>query len=187
MKYYMEIKIMPDEPEVSQAFVADRVFNILHGAMAAAGRGRVGVGLPDLVSQGKDMGLGGRIRLFSNEKTILENLYIEKALDRYEDYTLVGDILETPHCAIHAVYRRRQAKSQSRLAKRKARRESLPEKKVASEWKRGRERRLRLPFVTVRSGTNSMKIHIEKTHYTAPVEGEFSSYGLSATATVPEF
>ena len=187
MDHYIDIKLLPD-PEFPPTMLMNALFAKFHKGLIDHGGGDIGISFPE-ISQGTRT-LGQRLRIHGN-KDSLDRLMSLSWMQGIRDLVTTMPIQPVPDGAGYRVVRRVQAKSsperlRRRLMARKgigmeAARVAIPD--CAAEI-------LDLPFVEVtsRSTGHRFRVFIEhgKLKPTA-TSGAFSSYGLSATATVPWF
>jgi len=169
----------------------------------------IGLSLPEY-KMGERFGiLGGKLRLFAPDETALAQFDAVKWLSRLSDYVHCTGIRTVPEkLAGHATYKRVQPKTNpERLARRYAKRHGIGLDSAmngtvnlrAEGGGAGHPTAFRycdmpkpdlgLPYIRHKSlsGGQSFCLWIEKTTAEQPIVGGFSCYGLSATATVPEF
>lgn len=184
MDHYIELRVLPD-PEFSAPMLLEALFAKLHRALGAVGKGRIGVSFPDA---GKT--LGERLRLHGSQEALteLEQHGWRKGL---RDYTESSAILPVPADAAYRTVRRVQVKSSAeRLQRRSVAKGWLTMEQAQQRISAVKEQRSTLPFIRLKSFSNgqSFLLFIEQgTLRTTPTAGEFSAYGLSATATIPWF
>lgn len=184
MDHYLEVRVLAD-PEFTAQQLLDALFAKLHRALAQTANGQVGVSFPDAANT-----LGGTLRLHGSH-TALSALQATLWLKGLRDYTHVSEILPVPADAVFRVVRRVQVKSNvERLRRRSVKKGWLTAEQAETHLPACREQRTHLPFVQLKSLSSGQlfKLFIAQ----GPVQptaisGEFSSYGLSATATIPWF
>jgi CRISPR-associated endonuclease Csy4 len=187
MNSYLEIRLLPD-PEFSPTTLLNALFSKLHRALVTHGGQNIGVSFPD--SGEKSQTLGARLRLHG-AATDLEKLMALGWMAGMRDHTKVSDITQVPAHAKHRVVRRVQAKSNPE----RDRRRLITRKGISSEEARqtipdSAAERLRLPYLVLGSQSTEQQFRLFVEHL--PVQeqalnGLFSAYGLSPTATVPWF
>lgn len=190
MEYYQEIILLP-EPEISLRFLWTKVFTQLHLAFVshktADGDFPYAVSFPDY----EGLKLGDKVRVFAKTEEKLNELGLEKMLERLDDYVKLRSIRPVPSKKVktYAVYRRQhQENSCTQKAKRYAKRHdiSLDEaEKLINE----KADYINLPYIQMDSLTNHNRfcLFISKKELEQPTDGNFTAYGLSTGATVPEF
>ena len=211
MRFYLEITLLPN-PEVGLNFLWSKVFQQLHlgfvEMLDAEKRGVIGVGFPKHSAEGKRFALGDKCRLFVADEFTLERFNASQRLARLSDYVHCTGVRAVPDkVAGYAVYHRERPKTNpERLARRYAKRHGLDletaltatvELKVPTgdanyptsfRYADMVVPSVALPFIRMQSlsGGQTFCLWISKTVVAAPVNGSFSAYGLSTTATVPE-
>ena len=193
MYYYRELTLLPDV-EVTENFLWSKLFYEVHHALAE-GRWKhpamnIGCSWPEYGTAG----LGKKLRLISENREDLENLSIEPRLARYRDYCHLTAIRPVGDRRIqgYAVYRRYQPDGAAeRKARRYARRHPDVSMAEAERLLKQKERKF-LPFIQIASASTGQgfslfieKMVKEKDDGIQPAP--FSTYGLSASAVVPEF
>lgn len=192
MKYYIDITLLPGA-DIAINFLWEKVYQQLHIALVnlkdSQQKVAVGVAFPEY--DDKEHKLGTILRLFSEAPEPLEQLSIKKTLSTLSEYTHVTRVKPVPETVTgHALFKRIQTKSStSRLARRKAKRENIS---YDEAWGRIAERptqttnALYIQMKSLSSGC-SFPLFIHKQQVDQTHQGKFSTYGLSATTTVPEF
>lgn len=190
MRYYQEITLLADA-EIPAAYLWTKVFTQLHLAMAAAlrrdGAGRIGISFPGY----GEKTLGMKLRLFAEEQETLEALGAENALCRLQDYVHLTGVRKIPEGRLrgHAVYSRVQPDaSVERKARRYARRHEDTTYEAALALLSSKAKDAALPYIQLKSLSTGEKFSLfirraEKEE----TAGDFTAYGLSREATVPEF
>ncbi|MFI3119428.1 MAG: type I-F CRISPR-associated endoribonuclease Cas6/Csy4 [Methylococcaceae bacterium] len=191
MKYYQELELLPQD-EVNLHFLWSKVFQQIHLGLVEMqdeqGRIPIGVSFPDYMDGKK---LGGKLRLFANDETILSQFNATKWLSRLSDYVHCTGIRPVPEKILgYAVYQREQAKTgNERLARRYAKRHTMDYDTALMRYSGLTHKTLATPFIRLKSlsGDQMFCLWIKKTKVEALSGATFSSYGLSAVAGVPEF
>ncbi len=199
MHYYVEITCLPDEG-VPAEFIMGKVMGVLHlafvGLHRELGHNPVGISFPEYLCQANEQGrietqIGGKIRLFSREPVHLEKLNISQPLERLADYVHVRRIssLDRPNLAFATFARVQPKSSRERLIRRQAKRSDQPEALLREQYQAFDEERLRLPFVHLRSHSNTQtfRLFIHRQPAEASTAWQFGTYGLSSTVAVPLF
>ncbi len=193
MYYYREITLLPDA-EVTENFLWSKLFYEVHRALAERKRQHPAMNIGCSWPEYKAEGLGKKLRLISENREELENLPIEPRLARYRDYCRLTAVRSVGDRRIqgYAVYRRYQPDGAAeRKARRYARRHPGVSMEEAERLLKRQERKF-LPFIQIKSASTGQKfsLFIEKTakEKDAGIQpAPFSTYGLSASAAVPEF
>lgn len=212
MNHYQEITLLPDS-EISLAFLWTKVYTQLHLAFVSQkdtlNGGSFAVSFPEY-TEGKQKGLGHKVRVFAETEEALQTLNLDKALERLLDYVHLTTIRPIPMRRLkgYAIYSRQHAPhSREQAARRFSRRHGLPveqeaarlaKKSLQSERLVSKEREdsekikksIRdLPYIRMQSLTNRHKynLFIHKQPTSSASASPFSLYGLSPKAAVPEF
>ncbi|KAA8998073.1 type I-F CRISPR-associated endoribonuclease Cas6/Csy4 [Affinibrenneria salicis] len=184
MDHYLEIQVLPD-PEFTTADLLSALFAKLHRALGQRGKGDIGVSFPDA---GKT--LGDKIRVHGSE-TALAELQASAWLKGLRDYTQSSDIQSVPAGVKFRPVRRVQVKSSAmRLRRRSVNKGWLTEKQAEERIPFSCEQRTGLPFLQLKSLSSGQTFRLfiaQGPVQSTSVNGTFSTYGLSATATVPWF
>lgn len=213
MRYYQEITLLPN-PEVNVHFLWSKVFLQIHlGLVEMQDEHKqvpIGVSFPEYVVGEKFSVLGGKCRMFAPDETTLARFDAPKRLARLSDYVHCTSIRPVPtKLNGHSTYRREHAKTNpERLARRYAKRHNLDFETASNGVVQLRvgstggtayptsfrycempDKRIATPFIRLQSLSNgqSFCLWIKKTLVPEASEAGFSTYGLSAKATVPEF
>ena len=213
MKFYLEITLLPN-PEVGIHFLWSKVFQQIHlglvGTQDDQGHVPIGLSFPDYVTGDKYSVLGGKLRLFAEHEATLGQFNASRWLARLSDYVHCTSIRPVPEkLSGYAIYQREQAKtSKERLARRYAKRHGMDLETAlystidltaksppnAAYKTRFRycdmpQKAVTTPFIRLKSlsGGQIFCLWIKKTVVAEPLAAVFSSYGLSAFSTVPEF
>jgi CRISPR-associated endonuclease Csy4 len=214
MKVYQEIKLL-ESPEIPLHFLWSKLFGQLHLGLVemkdAQGRVPIGISFPDYVVGEKCSVLGGKCRLFAHDEATLIRFDMQKRLEYLKDYVHCTTIRPVPEkLSGYAIYQRFQPKTnQARLARRYAKRHSMdfetafnstvqlladkatPDAtyKMAFSYCDLSRKVVSMPFIRLDSLTNrhTFCLWIKKTDVSELSGQYFSSYGLSANSTVPEF
>lgn len=192
MKYYIDITLLPGA-EDSLGFLWQKVYQQVHLGIVenktAGGNSAVAVSFPKYGD--KNFPLGDKLRLFSAIEEKLQELDIGKWLNRLHDYTHVTSIKEIPQSGTKFVcFSRKQFNTNiERLARRRVKRKGGSFEEALKHYANFQDKKSELPFINVNSlhSGGKFRLFIEQSKEQKPVEGEFSCYGLSKTATVPWF
>jgi len=184
MDHYQDLRVLEDAETAGHVLMA-QLFQRLHQFLQRAAGGRIGMSFPDV-----KLTLGNRIRLHGT----LEDLNSLQRCDwqhGLRDYVSCGNIVAIPDVTGWRSVRRVQVKSSAeRLRRRSVSKGWLSESDARENISLMNEQRSDLPFLFIRSGTNGNAYPFFIEHgplRTAPVQGGFSSYGLSSTSTIPWF
>ena len=195
MSHYQELTLLQHE-EVPLFALWGKVYVQIHLALtelqAALGTGKVGVAFPEYrfdaaVQMGR---LGSKLRVFADDAAILQQLNLSQHLRRYADYVQLSAVAAVPAEHGLACYARVQVKSGAeRAARRLIKRH--PELDYATELARLQALSVHsvLPFIQLNSlsSKQAFRLFIAKSEATVVQTGDFGTYGLSNSATVPDF
>lgn len=187
MNAYLDIRLLPD-PEFPATTLMNALFNKFHRALVSYGEGAIGVSFPDLKDGVRS--LGNRLRLHGTAET-LWNFQQTGWLVGLRDYVSSSTPVAVPASARHRVVRRVQAKSSPARQRRRlsARKNISPEQAMQAIPDSAAEM-LNLPYVVMTSRSTGQQFRLFVEHMAVQeqaVDGSFSAYGLSSTATIPWF
>lgn len=186
MDHYLDIRILPT-PEIAEPHVLNALAGKLHLALAEMQSDDIGVSFPRF--QRDPPRLGNLLRIHSS-RVRLEQLMLRPWTAKVTDYVHIGAVTPVPHIAAHCAVRRIQVRSSAdRIRRRQMRRHGWSMEEARARIPDTVERRLRLPFLSVRSSSTGQlfRIFIEQRLTESAVQGRFNAYGLSQTGTVPWF
>jgi CRISPR-associated endonuclease Csy4 len=194
MRFYLEITLLTN-PEVGINFLWSKVFQQIHLGLVEAqdeqGRIPVGVSFPEYVTGARYSILGSKLRLFADDEATLSRFNASLWLSRLSDYVHCTGIRPVPEKIMgYAIYQREQPKtSNERLARRYAKRHSVDYDTALERYSAMTHKTIATPFIRLKSlsGDQAFCLWIKKTVVAEPSGSTFSSYGLSAVASVPEF
>lgn len=194
MRFYLEITLLTS-PEIGLNFLWSKVFQQIHLGLVetqdAERQSPIGIGFPKYWNEETKFSLGSKCRLFATNQATLERFAAPQRLARLSDYVHCTSIRPVPEAVTgYATYRRLQPKTNpERLARRYAKRHKLSEAEAMAQYRDMAPVSVSTPFIRLTSLSNgeTFCLWINKTLSEKPVAGDFNSYGLSATATVPEF
>ncbi|EPB4364767.1 type I-F CRISPR-associated endoribonuclease Cas6/Csy4 [Enterobacter hormaechei] len=184
MDHYIEIRVLPD-PEFSEEMLMAALMAKLHRALGQRGKGDIGVSFPAHgIKPGAVLRLHGEHQALSE----LESLAWRKGLSDYCLYSAVKAVPEVHHW--RCVSRVQVKSSAPRLMRRSVKKGWITEEEAQQRIRTMEEARTDLPWLNLRSLSTGQSFRLFIRHgelLSAPVVGMFSTYGLSATATVPWF
>lgn len=194
MMFYLEITLLPN-PEVGINFLWSKVFQQIHLGLVEIqdeqGHVPIGLSFPDYVTGEKYSVLGGKLRLLVHDEATLSQFNAAKWLSRLSDYVHCTSIRPVPEKLTgYATYQREQPKTnKERLARRYAKRHKVDYDTALVRYSEMAHKTIATPFIRLKSlsGDQTFCLWIKKTVVAEPSGSAFSSYGLSALATVPEF
>ncbi len=214
MRCYQEITLIPNA-DISRYFLWSKTFHQIHLGLVEMQDERkqvpIGLSFPEYKMDEKFGILGSKLRLLAQDEAMLTRFDANKWLARLSDYVHCTGIRPVPgkiNC--YAIYQREQPKtSKERLARRYAKRHNIDyeaalnsrvELSVRSEMESEHEKKLMsysempnkiiaTPFIRLNSSStgNTFCLWIKKREVENSSDGTFTTYGLSATATVPDF
>lgn len=185
MTHYQDIRLLPDEMAGASVLMS-LLFGRLHGALVRLGRTDIGVSFPEA-----ERTLGGVLRLHGPQGA-LSQLEALSWLGPLASHARKGEIRPVPEKVqgYRTVSRRQFKSSPERLRRRLARRHSLSPEEAERRIPDSLARISGLPFIQLKSSSTGQHFCLFVEHGELQKEaqaGDFSLYGLSATATVPWF
>lgn len=214
MKHYIEITLL-ENSDVNLFSLWSKVFQQIHLGLVEMqdeqGRVPIGVAFPEYVLGDKYSVLGGKLRLLAEQEATLSQFNTSHWLARLSDYVHCTGIRPVPEKLTgYAIYQREQPKiNKERLARRYSKRHNLDYNtalngvlELSAKSGHGVDFEKQLmrycdmspnivttPFIRLKSLSSDQTfcLWIKKTVVSDPLGGAYSSYGLSASATVPEF
>lgn len=193
MKSYIDITLLSNA-DIGLYFLWEKVFQQIHIGLVEMkdikGVVPVGIALPEYDAE--KLCLGNKLRLLAETENILQKFNIDKWLKRFSDYIRLTQIRTVPdNIKSYAIYRRQQTKNnKERLARRRSKRHNVSLEQAMSDLESFEDKLIKTPFIYVESQSSEKKrfrLFIEKKIIHSSVNKGFSSYGLSAESTVPEF
>ena len=195
MSHYQELTLLQHE-DVPLYALWGKVYTQIHLALtelqAALGTGKVGVAFPEyrFDAEAQIGHLGRKLRVFADDAAVLQQLNLAQHLRRYADYVQLSAVAAVPAEHGLACYARVQVKSGAeRAARRLIKRH--PELNYETELARLQALSVHsvLPFIQLNSlsSKQAFRLFIAKSEAIAAQTGDFGTYGLSNTATVPDF
>lgn len=184
MRHYINLLFQADE-EVPIYFIRNKTCSKLHKALHDLKQTSIGISFPNYKVK-----LGNVIRLHG-DKTSLETLQKSNWLGGLAGYCEVSEVLSVPEtvAAYRTVSRVRPNMTNAKL-RRLIQRGSIPEDKTEGYQAKMIAGSLDNPFLELQSKSTGEKYRIYISFgalQDQPVEGDFSHFGLSKTATVPWF
>ncbi|HBC0017998.1 TPA: type I-F CRISPR-associated endoribonuclease Cas6/Csy4 [Enterobacter hormaechei subsp. xiangfangensis] len=183
MKSYVDIRLMPDT-EFTGAAVLEKLWVRWHAYLVTSGA-RLAVSFP----QNSADGLGDVMRVHGDKDALAELVGSRWAKGVY-DYIQIGSVSDVPADARHCAVRRVQLKTNAdRLRRRAERRGNLNAEQIETMFTAWNEQRYNCPFLRYHSASTGQKaiIHLTHTIVDEAQHGDFNTFGLSRTATVPFF
>ncbi len=183
MNFYCDIKVLSD-PEASEPVLINNLVAKLHRVLVQQKSDNIGISFPSV-----NKNLGNIMRLHGEEES-LSKLLQTNWLHGLRDYCSVSECLSVPEQCQYRIVKRLQKKSANNKRKRSIAKGWLTEQEAAERIRDELQVWLKLPFVQLKSSSTGqqIKLFIEHGELLAElVEGDFNTYGLSKTATVPWF
>jgi CRISPR-associated endonuclease Csy4 len=194
MRFYIEITLLSN-PEVNLNFLWTKVFQQIHLGLVEMQddqkRVPIGISFPEYVVGKKYSVLGGKCRLFARDEATLTRFDAAKCLARLSDYVHCTGMRPVPEkLKGYATYQREQPKTnKKRLARRYANRHNVGYDAALQRYSDMAYKSITTPFIRLNSlsSEHTFCLWIKKTMVIEFSGTTYSSYGLSATTTVPEF
>lgn len=182
--HYIEIKAIP-QVDMLQTEVISFCLQKLHRILPHF-EGRIGLAFP---AYGNDKTLGGIIRIFGSEN---DCGFIYFKLQALRDYALISESMQIPEkVRSYRVYQRVQSKGQSavRRAEKRLKAQGKWSEDVRQNMLQKQATQRVYPHAHLKSSSTKQQfiLAIKSVYKAKSVEGSFSAYGLSQTATVPHF
>lgn len=184
MDHFLEIRVLPD-PEFKEETLMSALFAKLHRALGSRGKGDIGVSFPEYnVKPGCVIRLHGR-------QAALEELESTRWRAGLNDYCEATAVQPVPAIKGWRTVARLQIKSSAeRLLRRSVRKGWITEEEAQLRSVGAIDKRCSLPFLQMKSlsGKEDFRLFIRHGELRQEAAGGlFSSYGLSAEATIPWF
>ena len=188
LSHYIALHLRPD-PETTPTHLLAALYTRLHRALAAAPAvPGIAVGFPGY--DGSRRTLGECLRLYSSEAA-LQPWAAGAWLGSLRDHVSMTAPVPVPAHAAHRTLRRIQVKSsRERLRRRLMKRHQLSDEQARQRIPDNVSRVTDLPYVQLASTSTGQQFKLFLGLGPAqpqPQVGDFNTYGLSATATVPWF
>ena len=196
MKYYCDITLLPDA-EANLGFLWQKIFCLVHSAIVEnqhAGDSNVALSFPEY--DNSVFPLGNKLRVMAISENALQQLELQQRLNRLSDYCRCTSLKTVPEVKQFVRFERKQfASNMERIARRRAKRKGETFEEAMFHLKDATEEVSKLPFINVGSSSTQMvdgqkcrfKLFIKRVFTDKPLDGQFSTYGLSKEATVPWF
>ncbi|HCA24270.1 MAG TPA: type I-F CRISPR-associated endoribonuclease Cas6/Csy4 [Pseudomonas sp.] len=185
MDHYLDIRLLPD-PEFPAPILMNALFAKLHRALVAQSTTDIGISFPGATPSH----LGGVMRLHGSAAR-LDTHMAQQWLQGMRDHLDIGAISPVPDAAGHCQVRRVQSKSSAERLRRRylKRHPEVDEETAAQQIPNEAERRLALPYLRIKSSSSDQQflLFIQQRPEVHQQTGDFNSYGLSSTATIPWF
>ena len=151
-------------------------------------KAQLGVTLPEMRLRSRSP-LGSFIRLHGEKKALIA-FCKSSFLLRIRSPFRMNEILSVPSISQHRTFWRHQPKSMIQMRKRAMKRHALTEEQAVERYPLETQAHSLLPYLELRSLSTrqSFKLFfVQGATQSKPVSGEFNTYGLSSTATLPWF
>lgn len=184
--HYLDLRVVPDA-ETTASQLLGVLFTKLHHALVQVNADDIGVSFPQYSRAPR--GLGSVLRLHGSEFA-LKALMQKDWLTGIRDHVRMTDVTLVPADAGCCKVARRQFKtSAERLRRRRMKRKGESADEVIEAIPETVERSPDLPYLHLRSASTGQTfcLFVEQVQHQKPVSGQFTSYGLSQSATVPAF
>lgn len=188
MDHYQDLLILPD-PEFKTTMLMNALFAKLHRAFVRLENTSIGISFPK--ANNSTPTLGDTLRLHGDALDLLR-LQEEDWQSGMWDHMQIKAIGPVPEGSQFCRVKRVQAKSNAERLRRRycSRHEGVTMEEAESLIPFSSEKRLHLPYLQLKSESTGQHFRLfleHETELTQSVSGEFNSYGLSNTATVPWF
>lgn len=188
LSHYLDLQLRPD-PEITPTQLLAALYARLHRALVTAPTApSIAVGFPGYDASRHT--LGECLRLYASEAA-LQPWATGAWLGSLRDHVSMAAPLPVPAHAAHRTLRRVQVKSSpERLRRRLMKRHNISEAQARERIPDSVGRATDLPYVQMVSTSTAQQfklfLDLGEAH-SQPQAGDFNTYGLSATATVPWF
>lgn len=195
MKYYVEITVM-NGSELTPYQIWTQLYTQLHLAFVeqqnSQGKIDYGVSFPQyrVIADKNVAFLGFKVRVFAQSAEKLQALKLGKWLEQLTDYVHYTSIKNTPETKQYACYYRDIPRlSMSERIKHQAKRHQVSLSEARTHLQNYQPTHTPTPFISLKSLSNhhDFRLHIGRQVMDKPLAGQFSTYGLSREASVPEF
>ncbi len=183
MNHFIDIKLLPD-PEFPATILMNAIYTKLHKALADLNATTIGVSFPEY-----KLKLGNLLRIHGNESD-LNNLQKQDWLGGMKGYCKTDKMASVPDSVKHRTISRKQPTMSESKLRRLIKRGSVSEAEAKQYRAKMFSKGLDDPYIELQSASNGHR-HRRYIEFGEllddPVDGEFDSFGLSKTATVPWF
>lgn len=187
MNFYVDIRLLPD-PEFKPTVLMNALFNKLHLALVKNKETGIGISFP--LYDIECPTLGACLRLHGNEASLRH--FIDSGwATGMSGYLNIREVTPVPATKIWVFVRRVQIKSNvDRIRRRYAIRHNISEKEASNIIPENIEKRLTLPFVTIKSQSTGQNFRLfikqdKINEENSPLQ--CNSYGLSTDGALPYF
>lgn len=188
MKYYQELTLINSEKPFYEIWSS--IYQQLHIALAdiknTHGIDNIGISFPNYRYEEKNgktfATLGDKLRIFAQNKEALEQLNLNKWLERLIDYVHIKTICEVGNQAIsHVVVKRYRYQNIEKKAKKFAKFKEISFEEALKHCQTYKQPLKHYPFINLKSETtqNPYKLAICQEVVDVPVVGTFNTYGIN--------
>ena len=183
MEHYIEIKIKPDA-EMRENVLLNKVYTKFHKRLWDLKSSEIGISFPDY-----SLKLGRTIRVHGDEKH-LQDFQSDNWLGGLKGYCETSEIQTIPENVNHRNISRKQANMTSAKLRRLIKRGNIEQNEIKKYKVEMYKKGIDNPFLELESSSNGHR-HRRYIQFgeikNVPSAGQFDSFGLSKTATVPWF
>jgi len=182
MNYYTDIKIKPDN-EMSGNVLLNKVYTKLHLALSSAQSTKIGISFPN-----HNVMLGNVIRIHGDETNLLE-FQSTAWLDDLFTYCKITQVQKIPEVVSYQIVSRIQANMTEAKLRRLIKRNNIPVTDIKKYRAKMCSSGLDNPYLELDSISTEQHYRRYLTFRNQATEliGDFDHFGLSKTATVPQF
>ncbi len=184
MESYQDIRLLPD-PEFGTELLMAALFAKLHRVLGQYAAGQIGISFPRAAQTP-----GDTLRLHGNDQALMA-LNQQPWRKGLNDHIASDEIKPVPPDVKYRTVSRVQVKSNAeRLRRRAVKKGWLTEEQALERISDRQSKRCNLPFIAVKSlstGESFRLFILQGELRDSPSAGIFSSYGLSASTTIPWF
>lgn len=185
MDHYLDIRLLPD-PEFPASLLMNALFGKLHRVLVQLNSSTIGVSFPEVDPKR----LGRCLRLHGSNEC-LDRLMQQTWLKGMRDHTEVGVITRVPESTTYCQVKRVQSKSSAERLRRRylTRHPETTAEELDKLIPDSVETKLNLPYLRLKSVSSGQDFLLFLRHKpeTEARSGEFNTYGLSNSATLPWF
>lgn len=196
MRFYQEITLLPLPSEgVTELAIWEKLYKQIHFILVTQMHNRgndfskIGVSFPGYSADGDNLQLGNKLRLFAETEQELLDIDLSSKLRFLSDYIHIRKINSVPPTDMFSIYKRFHVENNIHTkAKRYAKRHNISYDEAVKLFSIS-EPGKKYPYVMMDSETNKncYPLAIKRVSCDSLVNNGFSSYGLSAESSVPEF
>lgn len=186
MNDYIDLSVI-DSPELPATVLISALFEQIHLSLVALSSNDIGISFP----LAKEKHLGNKIRLHGSRER-LSKLMEMQFVNRLGEFVYSSPIQSVPENVEYRVIQRQRNKMATpSVVRRCMKRNGLSWEEAEKLLGVNRAKLPKAPYVVVQSQSSGglvFNLHIDQSQsQPSAVKGEFNSYGLSQSATVPWF